>query len=977
MAFAIASRVLAQTPPSTSQNSEATAPSEQILTSYEGQNVSSIEIAGRPDITTSQFNAAFVQKVGQPFHKDDVDRTAVALQTKGRFQGVHTQIEPESKGLRILFVVEPAVYFGIFLFPGAERFPYSQLVQTANYPIQTPFNAADLEQDRQSLKTFFEQEGYFQATVDSEVEVDREHGVANIVFRTDLGRRARFGIVKLDGAAADDEELLGHKITTTLARIRGAAIRPGKVYHHSTITKAAHYLRTVLEKRGLLGAEVKAAGAEYHADTNRADIHFSITPGVVTHVQITGAHLWSWTQKSVLPVYQGVVVDDEIVEEGRQALASYFQRKGYFDVTVQSELKKETRGDTIVYRITKEKKHKVTAVRLSGNTQLPSSQLTPSITVTTKHLFSSGKFSDQLLRASVKNLTDIYHSEGFSSVAISSAVSRQNGDVHVAFRVVEGPRDIVHSVKIEGDDTFPESQFAPGGLKVSAGQPYSQAHVAADRANIVSHYLKAGYLASSFRETATAVSKSEPHSIDVVYHIYEGPRVVAGNVLTLGRVDTRQRLVNGDMAGIQTGKPLTELELLRAGTKLYDHTGVFDWAEVDPKQEVTTQTQEDVLVKVHEAKKNEFTYSLGFEVIERGGSIPSGTVTLPNLPPIGLPSNFTASETTFYGPRGSVEYTRNNLFGKGESVSFTAFAGRLDQRGAIYYVDPNFRWSPWKATTSFSIEQDEENPIFSSEERQGSFQIQRPLDQTQKNTLFLRYSFSQTDLTRVLIPDLVPAQDQHVRLSTLAANLTHDTRDNALDEHKGMLDTIELDFNTSKLGSSVDFVKLTGQAAFYKEKFHHIVWADSLRIGLAEPFNNSFVPLSEAFFSGGGNSLRGFPLDGAGPQREVQVCPNGLSNCGVFIPVPTGGNELLIFNSEARIPIPLKKGLSIVPFYDGGNVFPDVGFHRFTSLYANNVGIGLRYITPVGPIRVDIGRNLNPIPGINATQYFISIGQAF
>jgi outer membrane protein assembly factor BamA len=146
---------------------------------------------------------------------------------------------------------------------------------------------------------------------------------------------------------------------------------------------------------------------------------------------------------------------------------------------------------------------------------------------------------------------------------------------------------------------------------------------------------------------------------------------------------------------------------------------------------------------------------------------------------------------------------------------------------------------------------------------------------------------------------------------------------------------------------------------------------------LAQPFSNSFVPLSEEFFTGGGNSLRGFPLDGAGPQRPVQVCSSGTSTDCTKIQVPSGGNELLLINSEARIPLTFKKGLGLVVFYDGGNVFPNVGFHDFTSLYSNNVGLGLRYSTPVGPIRLDFGHNLNPIPGINSTQYFISIGQAF
>jgi outer membrane translocation and assembly module TamA len=93
--------------------------------------------------------------------------------------------------------------------------------------------------------------------------------------------------------------------------------------------------------------------------------------------------------------------------------------------------------------------------------------------------------------------------------------------------------------------------------------------------------------------------------------------------------------------------------------------------------------------------------------------------------------------------------------------------------------------------------------------------------------------------------------------------------------------------------------------------------------------------------------------------------------------VPAGGQQMLIINAEARIPVPIKQGLGVVGFYDGGNVFPRVGFHQFTELYSNNVGFGLRYATPVGPIRVDLGYNLNPVPGVNAFQYFISIGQAF
>jgi outer membrane protein insertion porin family len=955
-----------------------TAPASQaILSSYEGQNVTGVEIAGRPNLDTSKLLPLLPQHAGEPFSKEKVDQSIDALKSSGKFDEVQLQVEPEANGVRVLLIAEPAIWFGIFEFPGAERFPYSKLVQIANYPPQAPFNAGDVQKDSDALLRFFQQEGYFEAEVRPQVNLDTEHNLADVRFMVSLNRRAKFGTVAIANTTPDEAAKMTKSLQGITARVRGAAIRPGKKYRRATLTNAQRYLQKRLEKQKRLAAQVKLAGAAYTAETNRADIHFDVQPGPVIQVQVKGAHLWSWTKKSLLPVYQGVGVDPELVQEGREALVSYFQKKGFFDVNVDSDFHKQDSADSIVYTITKGKKHKVTGVSVTGNSQLKSPDLMPLVTVKKSHLFSPGNYSEQLVRASTKNLTALYQSEGFSNAQVTSSVSKKDGNLAVAFHVVEGPRDIVSSLRIEGADTFPESKFAPDGLKLASGKPYSQKFVEADRASIVAHYLQAGYLTSSFRETATVVSKNDPHHINVVYHIYEGPQVHTKDVVTLGRVRTQQRLIDRDVATIVPNQPLTETQLLTSESQLYNHTGVFDWAEVDPRSQITTQTTEDVLVKVHEAKRNTMTYGIGFEVINRGGSIPSGTVALPNLPPVGLPSNFTTSQTTYYGPRGTFQYTRNNVRGKGESLSATAFAGRLDQRVAGYYIDPNFRWSKWGATTSILAERDEENPIFSSQVENGSFQLQRFIDRKKQDVFFVRYSFSQTDLTRILIPDLVLPQDQHVRLSTIAGNLTRDTRDNPLDAHKGMLQSIELDFNTTKLGSSVDFAKLIGQVAYYKPTFHKIVWANSIRIGLAQPFANSRVPLSEAFFTGGGNTLRGFPLDGAGPQRQVQVCSSGSSTDCSYIQVPSGGNEELILNSEARIPVPIKQGLGLVVFYDGGNVFPTVGFHDFAKLYTNNVGLGLRYATPVGPVRIDLGHNLNPVPGVKSTQYFVSIGQAF
>ncbi len=187
--------------------------------------------------------------------------------------------------------------------------------------------------------------------------------------------------------------------------------------------------------------------AAYTAETNRADIHFDVQTGPMIHVQVKGAHLWSWTRKSLLPVYQGVGADPELVQEGRQALVSYFQRKGFFDVNVDSEFHKQDSVDTIVYVITKGKKHKVTEVSVAGNSQLKTPDLMALVTVKKSHLFSPGNYSEQLVRASTKNLTALYQSEGFSNVQVTSSVSHKEGNLTITFHVTEGPRDIVSSLQ--------------------------------------------------------------------------------------------------------------------------------------------------------------------------------------------------------------------------------------------------------------------------------------------------------------------------------------------------------------------------------------------------------------------------------------------------------------------------------------------------------------------------------------------------
>ncbi len=970
------------TPAQSPAQSPKTAPQvEKVLPSYEGQNVTSVELAGQPNLDDRQFLPLLKQHPNEPFSQAKIDETIAALKKTGRFSDVQLEVRPEPDGVRVLLVLQPAAYFGIYTFPGADRFVYSRLLQVSNYPPKGAYTPVDVKNAQQSLEKFFHQSGYFQAEVKTEVRTAPPWGLANVVFYTTLGRKAKFGEVVIRGTSDEETSRLRHTLHSFMARLRGSAIRPGKRYSLRTVERATSYLANALGKQGYLGAQVKLAGADYSQQSNRANIIYDVNTGPVIHVKVVGAHLWSWSKRKLLPVYQQAGVDPELIQEGRQNLISYFQSKGYFDAKVVSKVDQQPNGETILYQIEKGPRHKVKAVHVAGNQHFSEKELLSHVKVKKGGLISHGQYSEKLARTSVRTIENVYKADGFSSVKVTPQVVNRNGNILVTFNVVEGPQDVVETLRLDGIHALSAAQLAPKGLKVTPGQAYSQKNVDDDRNQIMATYLREGFLTASFRERARQVPQ-QPHRIEVVYEIYEGPRVHTATIVTLGRNDTQQKLVDRETSELAAGKPLKEDDLLTAETKLYK-VGVFDWAEVDPRRDVTTQHKEDVVIKLHESKPNTLTYGFGFEVINRGGSVPSGTVTVPGIPPTALPKNFRTSQKTFWGPRATLEYTRNNLRGKAESLAFTALGARLKQNVSILYTDPMFRWTNWASSVSLMGQRNLENPIFGLRQGQFGYQLQRALNRDQTQNLFLRYNFSQTGLTHLLIPQLVPAQDQHVRLSTLTGSYIRDTRDSPTDAHKGIYESYQLDFNPMQLGSSVSFSRLQAQGAYYKKIPADIIWANSIRIGVAAPFGGSHIPISEKFFSGGGSSLRGFPLNSAGPQRVIPACGNPAdpSTCAP-ITVPLGGAQLFILNSEFRIPIPatlplVGRNLGIAAFYDGGNVFPSVGFHDFTRLYSNNVGLGLRYNTPVGPVRIDVGHNLNPVPGIKSTQIFVTLGQAF
>ncbi|MBI3895664.1 MAG: BamA/TamA family outer membrane protein [Acidobacteria bacterium] len=957
--------------------------------SYEGQKVAVVDLVARPSINVERLRSLIQQKTGEPYSIEKIQSSIEALQQTGLFVKIDRKVTPLATGLQVEFVLQPAFYIGIISFPGTEKnFEYSRLLQVVNYSPQELYDQDRIREAEAALQQFLVSSGYFLSTVRTETEFGEANQLAHLIFHVTLNQRAKFGTVKITGLPAEEAARVGNALHSFRARFKNAYIKSGKTYAPERLKSAVVFIRDTLNRMNRLAEDVRLEPPRYNPDTNRAEIIFQVTAGPAIEVRTEGARVSQGTLRRLVPIYEENSFDRDLVEEGERNLISHFQAKGYFNVRVNSEVEEESQAIyraehpkqatkiILIYQIETGDRHRVMEVSVQGNRYFDDEVLLTLVAVRPAGFLTRGRFSEDLVQKSAENLTHYYRDAGFPDTQVQPRVEDEESHLYVRFKITEGKQTLVNDFRIEGNDTQWIGTLAPEGLNLGPDKPYSQRLLNQDRDRIMATYLDLGYLDGAFESTVQPLSSD--HEVDVVYKVEEGPQTLISDVVLAGAEHTQPWFIDR-IIKIQERQPLSQGNLLAAESLLYE-AGLFDWASVSPLRPITDQSKEKVLVKVHEAKKKTLTYGLGFEMSTRAASVPAGSVALPGSLLVTLPSTFKTTQRRFASPRGSIEYSRRNLRGEGETAAVAALVTRLDQRLSFSYANPYLlrsRWN-WDSLLSLSGERTSENPIFTERLGEVSFQVERFLNIKRTMTLLFRYNFSRSTLSELLIPELVLPSDRAVRLSTFSASYVRDTRDKPLDAQRGIYQTLDFGINPKAIGSSANFVRLLGQTAYYRKIKPSLVWASNARLGIAKPFAESEVPVSKRFFSGGANSLRGFPFNGAGPQRIVPVCndPNDPSTCA-NITVPMGGNAVFIINSEIRFPIPVKKGLGGVAFYDGGNVYERIGFKHFFNDYSNTVGIGLRYDTPVGPIRFDVGRNLQPLPGMKAYQYFVTIGQAF
>lgn len=936
---------------------------------YEGLPVRQIEIKGFPVEHQEKLLAMLPLKPGELLERSKLQKSIQSLYASGRFADIQAEAErTPDRHLNLVFTVTPNYFVGDINVEGAPGRPSeNQIINASKLQLGELFTKEKMERGLRRVRALLEEDGFYHAKVAYQEQLDPKTQLATISIHVDAGEEARIGAVNATGQPRYSPQ-----------EIRDIAhMHSGDPVSSERLTNGLQKLRNKYQKQNRLLAQVTVSHV-YRPERNEVDYTFDIDPGPVVTIDVDGFGLSRRVIKKNVPVYQENALDDDLLNEGRRNLLDYLQTRGYFEAKVG--IRKQTpQADVlrVIYVIDPGPLHKLVKIEISGNQYFTADVVLARMQVQQAgRLLSHGRYSQTLLASDVRGLQELYRANGFAQVRITpNVIDNYDGVVNqlaVQIAIEEGPQTLVAALHIEGNNRLPSDELVPL-LSTVEGQPFSDFNVSTDRDAILNYYFNHGFPNAVFESTAKPL-EDDPTRMDVTFTIREGDQIFVDQVLVSGLHYTRPYVVDRQLQ-VHPGTPVSQIDMLDTQRRLYD-LGVFNQVDTALQNPEGTETNKNVLVNVHEAKRYTFNYGVGLEV-------QTGTPSGANAP----------SGRTGVSPRVSFDVTRINFRGRDHTITFKSHVGRLQQRVLLSYDAPRwFNQENLRLTFTAFYDNTFDVTTFASKRLQGSVQAEQSLGRG--STLFYRFSYRKVQAANFAAnfsPNEVPLLSQPTRVGMPAFSYIRDHRDNPLESKKGSYATFDSGVASSYFGSEADFSRFLVQYSTYYTIKKKYVFARSTTVGVETPFRNTIIqspsqavqpvpagktliPLPERFFSGGGNSLRGFGLNQAGP-RDL--------NSGF----PIGGSGLFINNLELRFPpvvLPFfEDNLSFAIFHDAGNVF-DTGhdmLHNLTRWTQKNpdacrnqstyqqcdfnyishaLGVGVRYRTPVGPVRFDFGYNLNP-----------------
>ncbi len=934
----------------------------------EHQRVAEVRIVDESGKSAGDYKSTLSLQAGKPFDFAEERATLRELYRSGDYADVRVTAEPSAQGLRVNFIVRRNYFNNVIRVDGLKEPPSEPAaLASMRLGLGEPFRESALQEAIQRLKDTLRSEGLYQAKVTWTLTPHEDTRQMDVMVTVVSGPRAVVGSFVLQNKTPyPDDEI-----------IRRSKIKLNKPLTTARLTKATQRLKKYLVNQGYLGAGALITAGQYDPQKNSVPLKYEVTTGPRVNVELVGAKLSKGKLHSLLPIYAEGAADEDLLQEGRRNIRDYFQQKGYFDADVKvSSHEDATRGERVIsYEVTPGDKFRLAGVSFSGNKYFSKRLLESRLQLQPASFGSNGRFSQRLVNDDADSIRGLYLSNGFLDVKVTSSLDDnyqgKKGSLFVSYAILEGPQTLVADLHVEGNHVM-STQALLAVVGSSAGQPYSASAVSSDRNNILAMYYNEGFPTAHFQEEVLPGATAT--EVRLTYHITEGQRIEVAKVLITGYQFTRPGVIARQIK-IKSEGPLREGDVVETQRRLYN-LGVFSRVQIEPQNPTGTDPNKTIVVDLQEGKRYTIGYGVGFEVQQIGASCSSSSKSTSQ------PSCDPNATVIAESPRVIFEISRSNMFGRAQTLTFKARASTLEYRSLLSYTADNFWGHPSIGVQLIGLaDKAQDVQTFTSVRYEGAFQVAEKFSRS--SSILYRYFFRRVTASDLRItPDEIPLFSQPTLVSGFGITYARERRDNPVDAKRGTFNTVDLSVASTTLGSSASFFRGFFQNSSFHPFGRAFVFARATRFGFEQPLGRTteggtseggstncsstsppvaeqVIPLPERFFAGGATTLRGFGLNEAGPRDP----------CTGF---PIGGLAVLMFNQELRFPMKLPfigNRLGGTLLYDGGNVYSDVGHITMDwkpsatsnlNYFSHTVGFGFRYATPIGPVRVDFGYQLNP-----------------
>jgi outer membrane protein insertion porin family len=925
---------------------------------WEGRPVVRVELVPPGVLHPADLARVQVIKVGGALHLHDISQTIDQLFATGEFEDIRAEVETAGSGVAVQFITAPTRYISGVAIKGKVIDPPNrgELASDPRLTRGRVFRAADLQTATDALQKLLASNGLYEAEVKPSTEVDATGQQIFLTLDLRYGKRARYDTPVLHGDTKLSEQ--------TIIRATGWRIRFINRWRQVTERTTRGGLAGIVkryERDDRLRARVSLDQLEYDPKRKRVVPTLTLDAGPRVEVVAIEAKVSKSVMRRYVPVYQEHTIDNDLLAEGARNLRDYFQSRGYADVSVDFRTTTpENDRERVEFVISQGSRYKLVHVGIKGSKYFDEDTIRERMFLepASFHL-RRGRFSDAFRRKDEENIANLYRANGFRDIKVTSTrLSNYGGKtdhIGVDIRIEEGAQWLVQKLTINGLREEDRSAI-DATLASLEGQPFSEVNIAADRDRVLTFYASQGFPAADFK--AQWKLSDSPNQVELTYTVEPGKQQFVRGILITGLRGTKRKLIERRIT-LREGDPLSPVAQADIQKSFYD-MGVFSRVDTAIENPNGDTRFKNILYAFEEA--NRYTVSLGF-----GAQVGRfGTPSTTNLS--------SAGGATGFSPQFSINASRLNFLGIGHTVSLRGVYSSLQKRASISYFAPRFQNRAGRSlTVSLLYDNTLDVRTFASRRAEASVQVSQRFSRS--TTGLFRIAYRQVSVGNVVIPVLlIPQLLQSVRIGIISGNIARDRRDNATDPHRGSFNTADFGWATRYLGSQRNFGRLLLRNATYYRLTKDLTLARQTQFGLITPFgvregesSDAAVPLPERFFGGGGDSLRAFPFNQAGPRDTgAPVTPGGPSSQPTGFPL--GGNALLFNTVELRFPL-LGDNIQGVMFHDVGNVYRSLGDISFRFRQRDNtdfnygvhaVGFGVRYRTPIGPVRGDLAYGLNP-----------------